>query len=481
MNGKFGLRQEGFMSHNFLGEIENRDQFWVMLRKSKRGENIQLKRNKNFSSPQATPVELVSELYLLRNIPENEVTFTDICKLLPVTSHLDTLLIYLNSTIILQPRSANTMEQLQMTPTLLSILDYNSPTSTLSNACLLLCNYIALTDSSDELLSSNLISILISLINPCSLPLIENIIWCFSNIACEGLKQTQVLINANLIEILYKLLIDLKPVLSNSLIKAFGLFFSNISKYSELLDEVFAKQIARLASEVIKGFKSLNVRCFFAALNNLAKNESFIDIMIEMKIPDLVLTFIDIPKYTFKVIQFIQHVVSGNNSHTFYMIDKPIFNIFEMYIDSENLEITEVILFSVSNIISVIESIETLQKTQLLHKSFRHLTSSSEKVQIEASYLLKSVLNKASDSQLAEILNFTLLESVISAFDTKNPDLTKHLLYSSSIVLRFLLKELDITFKEHLIELLNKISKLVESQNLEISEIAEEILNSFNS
>lgn len=480
MNGKFCLRQEEFMSHNFLGELESREHYWVKLRKSKRDDRIRLKRNKNFIPLQAMPAELVSEVYLLRNIPEIEVNFTDICKLLPVTSHLDTLLIYLNNSFILHPQFANKLKQLEMTSTLLSILNYNSPTSTLSNACLLLCNYIALTDSSDELLSSNIVPILISLINPCSLYLIENIIWCFTNIACEGLDQAQVLINENLIEILYKLNIDLKPVLSNSLIKTFGLFFSQISKYSELLNEVTVKQISKLASEMIKGFKSLKIRCYFVALINLAKIESFIDILIELNIPDLVLTFIDIPKYTFQVIRFIQHIVSGNNSHTFYMIKKPIFNIFEMYIDSENLQMVYVILFSLSNIISVTESLETLQKTQILQKSFLHLASSSEKVQIEASFLIKLVLNKASESQKRGLINFDFLELIISAFDTKIPDLTKYLLYISYVILNFLLIELKDAYKEHAIQLANIISKLVQSQNSEISELADGILSSFN-
>lgn len=478
---KFNFRQSAFMARNDAGEMKTRENFWVRLRKSKREEKIHLKRQKNTFSLQAPPAELVSEVVLLKNIEANDVVFSDICKLLSVTNHLNLLLDYLNNIFTLQPHLATALSDLQLIETLISTLNHDYPTSTQSSACLLICNYIALTDSSSIFISNNLIPKLISLINPTCLPLIENILWCFANLAGDNQANIKTLEDENLIEILVKLNKDLRPLLSDNLLKSFGYFFENISKASSIIYDNSANLMINLSYDIIKDFNSLKISKYIKTLMNLTKQEKFIEVIIGMDLPDLVLNLVEIPKNTLVVFNFIRNIVSGTETHTIYILGKPIIKLFNTYIDSENPQITASILFSISNILTVPGLLNSSELDQLIIKSVSLLSHSSEQVQLEASFVLKLALSKVPPSLFLQLLNNNLIESIIKAYQYNNPDLILNLLFCTNDILTLSIKNLNQSRDfDHFKELLYNVSIQVNSNNEKISEIAEYILELLN-
>lgn len=483
MSERLTIRNEEFMIHDISSQHKSRETFSVNLRKKKRNQLVQKKRKSDCFNVSNTklPVELAEELKELKGEDLDSLNFIDVCKLLSYTSHINKLLEYLNALISRNEELAKVLVELKLLETIVSVLDPSVSNVTLRQVTLLICNILALNDNvALKMISFEIVPRLFSILNPGDTLLTENILWCFANLACESEQCARILLEDSVFDIVEKLELDFKTNLTDSLIESFGFFLRSISRFTVVLDENTVKKVIKFCKKYIINNPGAKSKNFILTLSKISDVEDFIDFVYNENIFNIVLELLQIPSLTSSVLKFIKSVSIHDIKYSLDLVQNKILDDFNRMIDSEDSKIVAPILFSLHNFVCCDELKEIILDHEIFTKLIKKVMHPSEEVQLEASYFFKSFVVNCENSIKVKALNQGLLEPLEHGLKSSQKDILCNYLIVSYHILRMFFENDFVVECQGVINIVNSIKELQNFKNDKVSDIAEEIILSYN-
>ena len=492
MEERFTQRNRGYMRSDGSGAKEERKEFAVELRKSKRNTIANKKRlirksNENPSHPSAWAIEDIHSQTF-------EEKITAICHKLPNSSNFEELtenLGYLSELAIQSKDFLQILDNNNNIEQIFLLLDWNFPANALETMTLILCNFASGQDSySDKIMKNLEIEKIYSLMTPNYIKILCNVFMIIANICGGSTEYSKKFVEADIIKRIYKIFIDLGKNIDSETIENSSFLLKNIAiakidfTYLQLRDlKALAVHLCRYEK---KGFYKYAV----FALGSIAwKNSQIIQDIIEEKWPsvdnrypvqnkdfiDFIIEIMFKPKNLSPSARLLSLITSSSDENLEYLLRKNILDVFDNCLEAKKEAAIKDVLLALCNVVTDSRHLSVVFEHPIFIKTLNLLKHPSAKIRLEASFFVRNFLTMASDQEKLRVVKLGLIDLLESSLSDPETEILMNILSSVYKVLQLSHDNEDKLPLDEVLVLFSGLHKLSSHPETEISALVESI------
>ncbi|OMJ94010.1 hypothetical protein SteCoe_2928 [Stentor coeruleus] len=489
MEERLRTRNLNFLNHNLESFQTRREQFAVELRKEKRSKNICKKREKmqKIVNDDQLDCLLSFPAQVLQYLPSNFESFSMLNKLQFISQALksqipdqvkENLLEKIDNLVRQNKLELEILYNIGFANSLINILNCKSNSNMIiSSMYILWCIINSNNEYIWDFYNDGLLDKVISFVCPGDVKVLDYAIWLLAAMSDEE-RIAIILLKDDILIRLIKLYNCIGSYINSDIIDDYGILLLNITAHNYEFCKEDAKLVCQIVIMIMKN-KSFSKAEFIKSLYYLCRKESLIEIVIASKVMDYVYEVMGIPENTEPAFELLGIISSGNSTQIEYLYKNNILDTCYIYALTDSYRILKNIMITINNIacesaayipLIISHNVFPLILPKLIHNI--------EGVRIEASYLLSTIMTRASNDETLHIIQLNIGNYIEQAFKFKEPEFLYNCLIISIKIINLSSSYPDITKFVDIEQLISDINNLATNTNKKVSELAETLLSS---
>ena len=422
INNRFEERNREFQKTlDPLDLQRRREEFAVELRKSKRLQHLNKRRNIAETHHRTEfPPELESTYPSLKSSSFNE-KFQTLYSILttecPSSDKLNAL-ISLRLVMIQKDAPFRALINLGFAPIVLGYLSPEHDEDFQKESGLIVCNLASGPHPCVEtLVRYGAIKQCLRVINPSKLEVTENAIWALGNISGESPEYTKEVNNKGVLNLLIELLKEWENSITTRIARVSMWVVSNLVKNLYQIDKFIDQLMSVIKSYMLKKDKELFVHCLWC-LSSIAKgNDLVLQKLIDSKILERIIHMDKLSKKALvPAIRTFGGVLSGSEEKTQFLLNLKVLDFLQECLKDNLSKIRKEALWAVSNVAAgTVPQVQSLVEHPLVVLCVKSLLDSEVLVRREASFVLMNASIAGGDSSIKALVNLGVFDYLVEA------------------------------------------------------------------